>query len=955
MSATLTERSTAPASPPPPVARGGSRMQRWLNSWRVSLKMARRDALRYKGRSALVILMVALPVALIVGGLTLSATSFTSAAEALPRTLGSAVARVDTIQTTVVQQGVDGSNSYQVSGPSPEDQPAKAKPIPGVDPETDRPSEIAAALGVFLGGTVKAVESGDFRWHDGDRRPWGDATFFDMKQDFGERAKLTDGRWPTDNSEVVVTPRAVHEGLPTSGTITLTVGGEARVVTIVGQADVASAWGGMTMLATTKPWVSEGPSGPASASYLLFRDAPFTWSEVRNANEHGLSITSREVILNPPAASELPADIYQQDVENAKSLRIAAAMLGATLFLLTALLVGPAFAVSAGRQRRSLALAASNGAETRQLRRSVLASAVVLGAIAVLIGAALGAAVALAAAAIWTRMRPWDQMFGPAEIPWLGVLIVVVCAVLAALFAALIPALKLGRLDIVGVMKGQNVSPPIDRKLPIVGAVLFALGVVGVFGAVVQESAVMAALGVFGLFLGPICLIPLLLVACGKLASRFSAPVRMASRDAARQRHRSAPTVAAVMAGAALLSTFAVALASDTKFQAKLYTPRNIAGEASTWVDPATMPALLASLQANAPTWRTAEQRYIAADYGTPGAEKKPTEEPFLSVQPPGCTVADTMPNYEGAPSPETEKCAVAGTNGGMSMRAGVMVTPAAEIIRRVGATGAQAQAIRDGAVLVGDPAWTSGGKVTLAYGGQPIPTDANPTGPAQPTWSKSTAYPAIVIDEATYRRGAVESYTGVVLTQELVEKLKLPTTMSGLYIYDPNGPISKDAEDKVNDKLGEDMRIQVERGFQRSDWKIMLIVFGIAGFLLTTVTLISTALALAEQQADMGTLAAVGATKGTRRRFAGAQAATVALVGVALGTLIGLVAGVAIAYPSTSRGWDEALQKEVTLSPTIGIPIWHLLSILIGVPLVAALVAAVSIRRAPHVTRRGN
>ena len=92
---------------------------------------------------------------------------------------------------------------------------------------------------------------------------------------------------------------------------------------------------------------------------------------------------------------------------------------------------------------------------------------------------------------------------------------------------------------------------------------------------------------------------------------------------------------------------------------------------------------------------------------------------------------------------------------------------------------------------------------------------------------------------------------------------MKLSTTLSAMNVYDPNGPISQAAQDQVNEKLSEDMRVEVERGFQRDDWQLMLIVFGIAGFLLTTVTLISTALALAEQQADMGTLAAVGATKG--------------------------------------------------------------------------------------------
>ena len=69
--------------------------------------------------------------------------------------------------------------------------------------------------------------------------------------------------------------------------------------------------------------------------------------------------------------------------------------LGAVMLLIiTALLVGPAFAVSAARQRRTLALAASNGASTAVLRRTVLAQALVLGTASALLGVLLGVAAA---------------------------------------------------------------------------------------------------------------------------------------------------------------------------------------------------------------------------------------------------------------------------------------------------------------------------------------------------------------------------------------------------------------------------------------------------------------------------------------------------------------------------------------------------------------------------------
>ena len=60
------------------------------------------------------------------------------------------------------------------------------------------------------------------------------------------------------------------------------------------------------------------------------------------------------------------------------------------------LLAGPAFAVSARRQARTLALMAASGGTPRQARRVVLASGIVLGALAALLGAVLGVVLGLA-------------------------------------------------------------------------------------------------------------------------------------------------------------------------------------------------------------------------------------------------------------------------------------------------------------------------------------------------------------------------------------------------------------------------------------------------------------------------------------------------------------------------------------------------------------------------------
>ena len=101
-----------------------------------------------------------------------------------------------------------------------------------------------------------------------------------------------------------------------------------------------------------------------------------------------------------------------------------------------------------------------------------------------------------------------------------------------------------------------------------------------------------------------------------------------------------------------------------------------------------------------------------------------------------------------------------------------------------------------------------------------------------------------------------------------------------------------------------------------------MAALFGGFALLLLIVTLISTALSLSEQRADLGTFAAVGATRRTRRRLAAAQAMVVGLIGALVGIAVGLVPGIALTYPLTGVVWDQATGIERHVDPTIVDPL---------------------------------
>ena len=65
------------------------------------------------------------------------------------------------------------------------------------------------------------------------------------------------------------------------------------------------------------------------------------------------------------------------------------------------------------------------------------------------------------------------------------------------------------------------------------------------------------------------------------------------------------------------------------------------------------------------------------------------------------------------------------------------------------------------------------------------------------------------------------------------------------------------------------------------------------------------------------------------------------------------MIPGIALTWPLTTQVYDQAADQSITVPPTIVIPWLPLLAICIAVPLLAAALAWVAIRRHPQMTRR--
>jgi putative ABC transport system permease protein len=896
--------------------------------------MARRDVRRHRGRSLLVLVMVSLPVALLVAAACWADTGTPSGADRIPLTMGSGQALVQSPQEQRIAQFPEPDTFGSDGTP--------AKPVPGFVAGADN----TAAMERLLGGELVPVTETDARFLSGDRRIRIHGLVVDGRRNIGPKAELTSGRWPTDNTEVVVTPAGMDKGLPTSGPARFSIAGEPRDVEVVGTAKALSTYGGQPDFVV--PTVFD-ISDRYGATWILQRDRPVPWSEVRSLNEYGIVVTSAAALESPPADHELDPSIRGEAGYEANRAATTALVGGVMLFIVTTLLVGPAFAVSAARQRRTLAIAASNGAETRQLRRSVLAQALVLGAAAAVGGAAVGAAGLWAAVAVWRATHP-GTLIGSFSIPWVALAIILPCAVVSPVTAALIPSLRLGRLDIVGVMRGQSVSPPVNRILPVVGA-LMALGGGLFLVASVKNSGrdVEMAGGAIVLVLGALLTVPALLVLAGVLASRLPVAPRMATRDAARHRTRSTPTVAAILAGVAALTAFSIGVASDTEQRRKEYRPQAPAGQG--FVQVGEPDARISVTQA----LRTDASGLVATPYGMVAVRETGTigeRLTMVAVVPPGCTPESSMGQDAGqdlAAAREVERCTRLGSRAWN--RGQILVAPAEEIADRLGLDAAQQKVLAEGGLATAHHGLGTNGTVEVVAGLAGI--DQNSGGLVDLSEVRSRRMPLVELPTSALTDGTLSMDAGGAVTTETAERLGWPVVEQGWLLRDPEGAISTDTQKRLDETIADEGWLYVERGFQRDDIAVLRVMFGLAAALLLAVTLISTALSLAEQQADMATFAAVGATRRTRRALAASQATVVGLIGAVLGVVVGLFPGIAITYPLTATSWDDLTGQEVQADPTLVIPWQPLLLVVLGVPLLAGVLSAAAIRVAPAVARR--
>ena len=265
---------------------------------------------------------------------------------------------------------------------------------------------------------------------------------------------------------------------------------------------------------------------------------------------------------------------------------------------------------------------------------------------------------------------------------------------------------------------------------------------------------------------------------------------------------------------------------------------------------------------------------------------------------------------------------------------------------------------VRAGAAIVRDTINLSGDTVTAYTGTYAANESTGMPDEVQVTGERTLTLISAPAD--AHITGTLPFEYAAIVPSEVVAEEGWATTEEGgvKFLVSPaqGQDITAQEETLIGERLDQ-ASFSVERGHNDETTLFFAILVGAISFILLVIILTSTALSMAEQRRDDSTLAAVGATRGTRRAMAAAQGFTAAAIGALLGLVVGIIPGIAFAYPLPRTSADGTTfingAPVETSGPFIEIPYGFLAVLVIGVPVLAAVISALAVRRAPVVTRR--
>jgi putative ABC transport system permease protein len=509
--------------------------------WKVTIK----GLLAHKLRLALTALAIVLGVTFIAGTLVLTDTLHNT----FNTLFGNIYQNVDFQVRGVAQFNSSGpGGGGAVRNPIPESTLATVRAVPGVDVAEGNVDGFAQ----YVAKDGKAITTG------------GAPTIglsFDPNQQLSS-LRLVTGHAPTTSSDVVMDEGTAQKyGFSVGNRVKVLLLGPSRTFTITGIARFGTAnnLAGATLAAFNLPTAQRllGEVGQFNAINVVAKpgaNKPKVQRDIARVLPHGIEVVTGQTVVNE-ATSQISSALGF----------FSTALL---VFAFIALFVGGftilnTFSIIVGQRTRELALLRIVGASRRQVFRSVIMEAAIVGLVSSLIGLGLGVLAAIGLEALLSGFGitlPSGSIVFEARTVIVGLLVGVGVTVVAAVS----PARRAVRIPPVAAVSEQQTEQEISfRRRFTWGTVILLAGAVALAIGLTKPAIQLVGLGAFAIFIAVARLAPALARPMSSFIGRPLARVlgtsgKLGRENSMRSPRRTAQTASALMVGLALVSAIAV-------------------------------------------------------------------------------------------------------------------------------------------------------------------------------------------------------------------------------------------------------------------------------------------------------------------------------------------------------------------------------------------------------------
>ncbi|GGZ52086.1 ABC transporter permease [Streptomyces rochei] len=514
-------------------------------------RTALRNVLAHKARLLMTVLAVMLGVAFVSGTLVFTNTI----SGALQNSSAKGFDHVDVAVTPEFQEA---------EGDKVGEQPELTQAL--VEDSASVPGA-ASAIGVVSGFTAVADKDGDLigdGWSTKGGNYWGEKD---------PRYPLTDGRAPKGEGEILIDSKtAGRTGYGVGDTVRMSVDGPVitpKVVGVFTTDDGSVAAGGSLTLFDT------------ATAQKLFGKAG-TYDEIDVKAKDGVTQAALKAELDKALPKDLVETTTAEKLADDQAEAIASSMSGMKQGLLVfagiALFVGTfiianTFTMLVAQRTKELALMRAVGASRRQVTRSVLIEAFVVGVVAAVTGLLAGIGIGAGMRALMSSMGEVVPD-GPLVVSAGTVVAALAVGVLVTMLAAWLPGRRAAKIPPVAAMSSVHAKAT-TKSLVLrntLGALVSAAGIAVVLAATTMggsDGQAPMGLGAVLLIIGVFILTPLLsrplIAAAAPVLRLFGVSGKLARQNSVRNPRRTAATASALMIGLTLITGMTVMAGSLQK------------------------------------------------------------------------------------------------------------------------------------------------------------------------------------------------------------------------------------------------------------------------------------------------------------------------------------------------------------------------------------------------------